>query len=150
MARGRGSSSSRGFTVREGTGEKNWYVIAVYIALTIVLLLYSTWTYYKMGEMGASVAFAILFFVLAIGGLVSFGALFKDSAYLRGTAAGWNPKWWYYIGGPVAASIVVYAVHEATRYATYSGAMAFFTFAVAALVSNAYYLFNRHKKIGVP
>ena len=152
----RGSRSSRGTTIREGTGEKNWYAIAAYVAFSIVCFGYIVWNIYQFGA-GAAVGFVIItvFGVLALLGLATFVPLFKDSAYLRGTAAGWNPKWWFYSGGPILAVVVVYIATEAIGIETATtevsgGVMSIFVLPVATAVSNAYYLYQRHRYVGVP
>jgi len=151
----RGSRSSRGTTIREGTGEKNWYVMAGYVAISIFAIGFIAWSTYQAGAVGGTVAFTVAILGLSVVSLVTYPAIFRDSAYLRGTAAGWNPKWWFYIGGPILAVVVVYIATEAIGIETATtevsgGVMSIFVLPVATAVSNAYYLYQRHRYVGVP
>ena len=151
----RGSRSSRGTTIREGTGEKNWYAIAAYVAFSIIGVGFIAWSMYQAGAMGGGIAIAVVVIGLSVFALVTFPALFKDSAYLRGTAAGWNPKWWFYIAGPILVTVLMYAAGETAGINVGStelsgGVFSLFIFPVATAVSNAYYLYQRHRHVGVP
>lgn len=150
MSRRGGSWASQGITVREGTGERHWYFIAGYVAIAFVGVLYSLYAAMEFGGEVGGMTLGILFIVLAFGGLASFIALFKDSAYLRGTRAGWAPKWWHYIGIPVGIAVVSFFSVNAITTGDIAGAFALTLFGLAALVGNTWYLYSRHKYVGVP
>jgi hypothetical protein len=150
-----GSRSSRGTTIREGTGEKNWYLIAAYVASSIIGVGFIAWSTYRVGAMGGTIAIVVVIIGLSAFALVTLPALFRDSAYLRGTAAGWNPKWWLYTSGPVMTTVLIYVLVEAAGIkigtTEVSGEfISLFIFPVATTVSNAYYLYQRHRYVGVP
>jgi len=145
----KGSRSSRGVTIREGTSERNWYLNAAYVAFAIIGVIYTAFTIQAAGGAAGSFAIALVLFGLALGGLATFGSLFRDSAYLRGTHAGWRPKWWYYIGAPVGTGIVI-AFLGIEVLGELGIGLAIMVFAFACLASNVYYLYNRHQYVGVP
>ena len=75
----RGSRSSRGTTIRVGTGERNWYVLASYVATSILGLAYIIWNIYQFGtEVAVGFTIIILLGVLAVFALGTFPTLFND------------------------------------------------------------------------
>lgn len=146
----RGSRSSRGTTIREGTGERNWYALAGYVAFSVIGLAYIIWNVYQFGAAVGGIAIAVVLLALAVFALVTFPALFKDSAYLRGTDAGWNPKWWLYLGIPVMIPVGIYITGEVFNDPFVGGGAAILAFPIITAVSNACYLYQRHRYVGVP
>lgn len=150
MTRRGGSRASRGVTIRTGTGERHWYFIAGYVAVAVIGILYAVIADLQYGGEAGGIVFGLVLFGLAFGGFASFISLFKDSAYLRGTHAGWSPKWWYYIGVPVGISVVTILGGALGNILGTAFVLTIIIFAIAALVSNTWYLYRRHQYIGVP
>lgn len=146
--------SHRDVTVRDGTSEKYWYTLAGYVALVLVGLVGSVWTLLQFQSAEATVAggFTVAIFALVLSGLglVTYPALFKDSAYVRATSRRWEPQWWYYIGFGVGVPILVYAVASVAGAGSVGGVLALYGHAVSAGVMSASYLYQRHQYIGVP
>ncbi|WP_435359308.1 hypothetical protein [Haloarchaeobius sp. DFWS5] len=144
--------STHQVTVREGTGEKYWYTLAGHAAGTILAAAYIAWV--LSGSPNSSVAgmfSGVIMLGLAVVSLSIYPALFKDSAYLRGTRARWKPEWWKYMAGGLGAPLVVYFAGKAAIW----GADVAFAFAVFAFVASSFavsvsYLYNRHQYVGVP
>lgn len=151
MPRRRSSSSGRDVTIREGTGEKHWYIIAGYVAFATIGVIYIGGSAYYLGGTAGGVAAGLVIVGLFLGGLVSFISLFKDSAYLRGGRHSWRPRWWYYIAVPVLIGAIGFVGGEAVGLGARGGmTAAVIGFGPAALISNLVYLYRRHKRIGVP
>lgn len=88
--------------------------------------------------------------VLSFLGLIVYPAIFRDSAYLRGTRGGWRPKWWNYTLGGIGVPIVVF-FGGAVFLSTSEGLMfAFLLHSISAPAASVHYLYKRHKFVGVP
>jgi hypothetical protein len=136
-------------TIREGTGEKNWYPIAGYSAIAVTGAVYIAFSAMQAGTLAASGAVFVVSILLLVGSLPVFWSLFKDAAYVRDTRAGWRPRWWYYIGVPFAATFGVYFIVDALTQ-DLGGAVALFAFIIVSVTSNLTYLYRRHTRVGVP
>jgi len=140
---------SRQNTIREGTSEKHWYLPVGYIALAILIGATMVYASVQTGSAAAAGAGAAIFlFVLSAGGLITYPALFKDAAYLRGTS-NWQVKWWRYIGGGLLTPVVVYGALMGVEVSN-AGTLAIFSHGATALIANAHYLYRRHQIVGVP
>lgn len=139
----------RDITVRKGTSERHWYMIAGYLAAVVL----GVPTAIALALGGNSVGAASILFgvtlIFVFGGLLVMPALFKDAAYVRDTRRGWRPKWWYYIGIPIAVGILTYPVVAAVAPDVAIGA-AFTNLALGAFISHSLYIYRRHKFVGVP
>lgn len=144
------SRRSRNITVREGTSERNWYVLAGHVALSILLTGYVGIMFFETGAFAAGVTIAVALLVLFVASIAAAGALFRDAAYLRGTTGRWNPDWWYYLGGgfgiPVLAGVATNVL--------FSGGMGYgigmIGIGLCGTAMSTVYLYRRHKFIGVP
>lgn len=141
---------ARDVTVRDGTSEKYWYTIAAYLAVAIIAILYSANTILSEGQPSVqAVALAVPLLAVTFGGLIIYPALFKDSAYIRDTRKTWNPKWWYYIlfglGIPAGLYAFTSGIGASAAFPT-----AVLSHALTAPITAAYYLYQRHKFLGVP
>ena len=138
----------RNVTVRDGTSKKYWYTIMGYVAALPLMLIYLAVTMNEFGP-AAIMSASIFIIVLLFLGVASMPALFKDSAYLRESRAHWMPEWWNYIGASVGVPTVVYfgldavGVQEAAPFTMIA-------FLVVTYAASAYYIYNRHRFVGVP
>lgn len=140
---------SQQHTIRQGTSEKHWYLSAGYLAVGILALAPGVMGYLQTGELAAAGSGVVIFtFVLTVGGLVTYPAIFKDAAYLRGTKQ-WQVKWWYYIGFGLGVPVVVYILLTVGNIDD-AGVFAILGHGVSAFAANAHYLYSRHQIVGVP
>ena len=140
---------SRNHTIRPGTAETHWRGIAAYLAIAGAIAILIGWLFFQGESDFAAILIASAAFVLGFGGLISFVQLFRDAAYLRGVGAPWRPQWWYYVGGPIAATALGYVGADLFVDAI-GGVAAVFVFAASSLLSNGLYLYRRHDRVGVP
>lgn len=136
-------------TVREGTSERHWQLIAGYLAIVIVGTPLAIVLTLAGNVAGAATAILAVSVVFVFGGILVMPSLFKDSAYVRDTRRGWKPRWWYYIGVPLAIGMVSYPAASAFVPDLAAGA-AMANLSVAAFVSHAVYIYRRHKFLSVP
>lgn len=145
---------TQNIVVREGTAETYWYGLVGYLVLAIIGFVWVGYTILTTMERGSSfgTAFMSALGILLISGLglLTYPALFKDSAYLRGTRAAWNPKWWYYIGGSLAIPVLAYFLFGFLVSPGESSVIAVMTHAVSPAVMCGAYLYRRHQYVGVP
>lgn len=143
----------RSVTLRSGTSERNWYLIAGYVFLGVGGTLFAFYQLatadsgYGTNLAGATLSTVIIAMVLL--SVPAFAALFRDSAYVRGTSRRWYPRWWIYIGTPIGIGVAVMFVADMANF-VYGGPIAMLIYSVLAPVSCGYYLYNRHNTIGVP
>jgi len=144
--------SHRDVTVREGTSEKYWYTLAGYTAIAILAILYNIYIFSRSGinVQAAGMMSALSIFGVSAIGLVTYPALFKDSAYLRGTRSGWKPKWWNYLAIGLGIPVLAAIVSSFLGIAIGGGVIGVMVHVITAPVMSGYYLYNRHQMIGVP
>jgi len=136
-------------TIRKGTGEKYWYVLAGYLAVGILVLGANVVALIQTRNpaiIGGTIA--TLLFVLSAGGLITYPALFKDAAYLRGTGS-WQVRWWRYMLFGLGIPFVLFAglsLGEIDAAALVGLGSHGFT----AAAGSAHYLYQRHHRVGVP
>jgi len=89
--------------------------------------------------------------LVPIGSFGTYITLFQDSAYIRDTRSRWSPRWWYYIGGAVAAPVAVYFVSNQVLDSLVAvGTLVMLVHVLSASLMSAVYLYQRHQHIGVP
>ena len=139
----------RNVTIRDGTGEQYWYLLAGYLAIAILIAGANVFAVIQTGSAAAAGGgVAIFLFVLSAGGLLTYPAIFKDAAYLRGTNQ-WPVKWWYYILFGLGVPAVLYGVLLAANV-DLAGLVGIGSHGVTAGAGSAHYLYQRHKIVGVP
>lgn len=136
-------------TLREGTGKKYWYTIMGYVVALPLVMVYLAVTMNEAGAMATAMSAGIFILLLLFLGLASIPALFKDAAYLRETRSRWTPEWWKYNGAAFGAPVVTYFGIDVAGLGD-AGPMAMLVFVVVSYGTSAYYIFNRHRYIGVP
>lgn len=151
MPRGRHSN----VTIRSGTGERNWYVLAGYLAFGILGIIYFLVILQQgfgdsAGSNAAGLFGGVVVLGLSLGGLVIYPALFKDAAYVNDTRRRWSPQWWYYLLGGLGTPLAIYFILAFGMPGTLAFAGAMMTHAVSATVVSAVYLYRRHQYLGVP
>lgn len=139
-------------TVRKGTSEKYWYTLAGYSAVAILGIIYNIVVIAQSGGDAQTVGIMSGFAFLAVSGLgvLIYPALFKDSAYLRGTRQRWKPKWWNYIGVGLGIPAAVAVVVSLFTHAGLAFSAAIMIHALTAPGVSIYYLYNRHNRVGIP
>lgn len=151
MARGeRSSTASRDPTIRSGGEGRYWYLLAGYVGfagLGILLVLFTT---IQLGGVVGGTVLGLFLIGSAFGGLVAFVSLFMDSRFIRATGDGWSPRWWYYLGGPLGVALVSFFIGSLRGQPELAAAFAIILLGIAALVSSVWYLYNRHRFVGVP
>ncbi|MGZ0745747.1 hypothetical protein [Haloparvum sp. AD34] len=140
--------SRRQHTIREGTSEKYWYTLAGYIAVCGITLIAALITGIEAGGEAAGSVLGGGISIVSILGIVVYPALFKDSAYVRGMGY-WRPKWWKYIGAGLGIPLLVYLLIS-TAGLFGAPIFAFIVHAITASGTATVYLYQRHKRIGVP
>lgn len=142
----------RDITVREGTSEKYWYTLAGYIAICILAVFYNVYIFAQAGGNVQTAGLMSGFSIIAVSGLglITYPALFKDSAYLRGTNRSWKPKWWYFFGIGLGIPALASAVVPFVGVGFGGGVVGAMLHVLTAPVMAGYYLYKRHKHIGVP
>lgn len=153
MARKRGHD----VTIREGTKETYWYVLAGYGVLAIIelllilyLILQAATGASQQSIMAWGATVVLWYFVLSLAGLITYPALFKDAAYLRGVGSYWNPEWWRYlligIGPPIALVFVGTVLTSSMEAFAWAAA----SHGLSAGAMCVLYLYRRHEHYGVP
>lgn len=141
-------------TVREGTGERNWYPLVGYVVVAILATVYVTVSYLgtesESGVQLLGAIYGVILFLISVGGVVVYPALFKDSAYLRGIRSGWNPKWWRYIAVGAGPPVLFVLGGAAVRAGGTGVGAALLVHPATAVVVSLVYLYNRHRYVGVP
>jgi len=146
---------SNDVTVRSGTSERNWYYLAIYVAVGLLAVLAtlvsaaSTWGTPQFSETwGSTLGLGIT--VVAIGGIIIYPSLFRDSAYVRDTRTRWKPQWWYYLGGALAVPVAVFFVVNAVYSPALAFILAVISHSFSASIAAGLYLYRRHSFVGVP
>lgn len=143
-------------TIREGTSEKYWYTLAAYLAVFGIFVAYFAYMVITISEAQSSTALVAGSFVLALGLLLLmilalgvYPALFKDSAYVRGSNYRWKPKWWYHISAGFGIPLVV-ALLGSTADVGSGAALGITIFPLTTAAIATHYLYRRHEHVGVP
>jgi hypothetical protein len=146
------SRQTRGgnITIREGTGEKYWYTQFGYILASVLGILYILITADNISNPGTGIIIAIVALGLAVYGLVTYGALFRDNAYIRGQYHGWTPRWWYYWGAGFGIPVGIYLIGRIAGSADAGLGLALLAFVLSTLGMNVAWIYNRHRFIGIP
>ena len=113
------------------------------------MALAGVFAYLQTGSaVAAGSTIPILLFVLSAGGLLTYPAIFKDAAYLRGTGA-WQVRWWRYVLFGLGVPIVTYAALT-TANIELAGLIGIGSHGVTAAAGSIHYLYERHRRVGVP
>jgi hypothetical protein len=103
----------------------------------------------EQGNMITGYTGGLVIILLSLIGLGVYPALFKDSAYLRGTYK-WKPKWWYYVLAGVGTPVALYFGLSAILPSVLAATFAIIGHAVSASGISAVYLYKRHQYVGIP
>lgn len=130
---------------------KYWYALAAFLAATLLSIIYVGVVIWVGGQSRISGSFLDLWlFGLVALAALSYPALFKDTAFVRQTVVGWNPKSWYIIMFGFTTPLLVFTVSLVWYHPSVSVLLGIFSFVIATFVTMGFHLYRRHTYIGSP
>lgn len=126
-------------------GSRWWQLIAVYILLAPVVVLYILWV---NPDSGVGFGLSVLgLLVVAPLSIVTLIGLFIDATAPRAVETGWFPNVWFYVGVPLGVYALVYLGATLRDVVTPSGA-GMYGFIGALWIASVIYLVSRHRSLG--
>jgi len=147
---------SRQVTIREGTSEKHWYTLSGYLAVVTLGFGFSIYTGLNAGVAESSptglfgTVLGLVVVVAALFGLAVYPAIFKDSAYVKGTRQ-WRPSWTRYLGLGIGVPVVAVLAAPFLGFGPLMGvSLGFLIHSITAPATATLYLYRRHRFVGTP
>lgn len=134
---------------RTRTSKKYWATILAYVVSLPLLAVYLGISYTEGGELGLAINSSLGILLLLALGVMSVPALFWDATRLRERRTHWQPEWWKYNGATLGVPAVAYFGLNFAGVEL-AGIAALLVFMVVSYAASAYYIYNRHRFIGVP
>ncbi|MFC6799611.1 hypothetical protein [Haladaptatus sp. DYSN1] len=130
---------------------KYWYALAAFLAATLFSIIYIAVVTRIGGQSAISGSFLNLWLIgLVVLAVLSYPALFKDTAFIRKTVVGWNPKSWSAIVFGFTLPLVVFTASLIWYHPSVSVLLGILSFIITTFLTMGFHLYRRHSYIGNP
>lgn len=130
---------------------KYWYALAAFVVATLFSVAYIAIVTGIGGQSVISGSFLRLWlFGLVALAVLSYPALFRDTAFVRRTVVGWNPKSWWVIVVGFTTPLLVFTVGLLQYRPSVGVLLGILSFVLVTFVTMAFYLYRRHSYVGSP